>query len=74
VLCDEISIGLNGVGASGMLPISVFTELRDTGASLCGQLAFGMLLDESTVSLDRVRRFRGTPILLLAAAACHQQQ
>jgi len=46
VLCDEVAIGGDGVGASGVLPISVFAELHDTGASLCGQLAFGMPLDE----------------------------
>jgi hypothetical protein len=33
-----------------------------------------MPLDELTVSLDRVGRFRRTPILLLTAAACRQQQ
>jgi hypothetical protein len=74
VLCDEVAIGFDAVRASRVLPISVFTELRDTGASLCGQLAFGMPLDELAVCLDRVRCFRRAPILLLAAAACHQQQ
>jgi hypothetical protein len=74
VLCNEVAVGIDGVGASRVLPVPIFTELRDAGARLRGQLALGMALDELTVSLDRVRRFRRTPILLLAAAACRQQQ
>jgi hypothetical protein len=74
VLCNKLAVGIDAVGASRVLPVPVFTELRDTGARLRGQLALGMPLDELTVSLDRVRRFRRTPILLFAAAACRQQQ
>ena len=69
VLCNEIAIGSHGVGASRVLPVSIFTELRDAGTRLSGQLALGMPLDELTVSLDRVGRFRRAPILLLPAAA-----
>jgi hypothetical protein len=74
VLRNEVAIGVDRVGASGMLPVPVFTKLGDTGTRLGGQFAFWMLLDELTVSLDGVGRLRGTPILLLAAAASHQQQ
>jgi hypothetical protein len=49
VLCNEVAIGSDGVGASRLLPISVFTELHDTGTGLCGQLAFGMPLNELAV-------------------------
>jgi hypothetical protein len=74
VLCNEVAIGIDGVGTSRVLPVPIFTELRDTGARLRGELALGVPLDELTVSLDRVRRFRRTPILLFTAAACRQQQ
>jgi hypothetical protein len=74
VLCNEVAIGIDGVGTSRVLPVPIFTELRNTRARLRRQFALRMTLDELTVSLDRVRRFRRTPILLFAAAACRQQQ
>ena len=74
VLRNKVAVGIDRVGASRVLPVAVFTKLGDTGPRLGGQFAFWVLLDELAVSLDGVGRLRGTPILLLAAAAGHQQQ
>jgi hypothetical protein len=74
VLGNEVPIRIDGVGAARVLPVPVFAQLRDTSTRLDGQFAFGMPLDELAVALDGVGGFRRTPILLLATAACDQQQ
>jgi hypothetical protein len=74
MLRNEFAIGIDGVGAARVLPVPVFTELRDASARLRSQLALGVVLDKLTVPLDGVGGFRGAPILLLATAPCHQQQ
>jgi hypothetical protein len=73
MLCDELAVGIHGVGAAGMLPIPVLAELHDSRARLGRKLALRMSLNEMTVRLDRVGRFRRPPVLLLAAAARSQQ-
>jgi hypothetical protein len=73
MLRDELAVGIHCVGTAGMLPIPVFPELRDSRARLRRKLALRMSLNEMTVRLDRVRRFRRPPVLLLAAAARGQQ-
>jgi hypothetical protein len=74
VLCDEFSVSTYVVGAAGVLPIAVFTELRDARARLRRKLALRMPLDELPVTLDGVGRLRGPPILLFTTAPCHQEQ
>jgi cytoskeletal protein CcmA (bactofilin family) len=74
MLRDEISIGINGVCAARVLPVPIFTELRDAGTCLCGELTLGMPLNELPVPLYGVGGFRGAPILLFTAAPCHQEQ
>jgi hypothetical protein len=69
MLRDELAVGIHGVGAACMLPIPVFAELHDSRARLGRKLALRMSLNEMTIRLDRVRRFRRPPVLLLAAAA-----
>jgi hypothetical protein len=54
VLRNEAAISIDGVGAASVLPVPVFTELRDTSARLRSQLALGMALYKLTVPIDGV--------------------
>jgi hypothetical protein len=74
MLRNEVAVRVHRVRAPGVLPIAVLAKLRDAHARLRRKLAFRMPLNELTVSLDRVGRFRRPPILLLAAAPRHQEQ
>ena len=74
MLRNEFTVSVYRVRAAGVLPIAILAKLHDTRARLRRKLAFRMPLNELTVSLDRVGRFRRAPILLLAAAPRRQEQ
>jgi hypothetical protein len=74
MLRNELTIRICGVGAPGTLPVSILRQLRHSHTRLRGELTPGMSLNELAVRLNRVGRLGGTPILLLTAATCDQQQ
>jgi hypothetical protein len=74
MLRKKATVGINRVRAPRALPVAILAKLRNARTRLRHQLALRMPLNELTVSLDRVGRFRRAPILLFAAAPRHQQQ
>jgi hypothetical protein len=74
MLRKKVTVRPHRVRAAGALPIAILAKLRDPGARLCHELAFRMALNELAIPVDGVGRFRGAPILLLAAAPRHQEQ
>ncbi|TLY98676.1 MAG: polymer-forming cytoskeletal protein [Gammaproteobacteria bacterium] len=69
---EELPVRIDGGHAACVRPVALLLELREALAGPRGELAVGMLLDESPVGLARVGGFGRAPVLLLPAAACHQ--
>src|SRR5207302_1628766 len=69
---EELPVRIDGGHAPRVRPVALLLELREALAAPRGELAVGMLLDESPVGLARVGGFGRAPVLLLPAAACHQ--
>jgi hypothetical protein len=72
VLRKKLFIGIRCVGGPDALPLLILGKLRDARTGLRGELAIGVTMEKVAVTRNRVRRLRGTPVLLLAAATAKQ--
>jgi hypothetical protein len=69
MLREKLLIGVGGIGVAGALPFPVLGELRDACARFRRELAIRVSLEKFAVPFHGVRRFCGTPVLLLTAAS-----
>jgi hypothetical protein len=58
MLRKKVAVRPDRVRAAGVLPIAILPKLRDAHARLRHELAFRVALNELTVSVDAVGRFR----------------
>jgi hypothetical protein len=71
MLAYELTVRIDRIRATSMLPIAILPQLSNPRARLPDQLTFRVVFDELTVGLEGVGGFGCTPILLLTAAACY---
>jgi hypothetical protein len=72
MLCEKLFIGVRRIGGASALPLPILRQLRDARAGFGRKLAVGVPVEKFAVAIHRVRRLRGTPVLLLAAASAEQ--